>query len=213
MKVHYALALKGLEYETRDTLSAKSVSPSGKLPALMLGEEIVYDSSAIFRRLDRLAPGVPLEPADPAARALNHVLEDWADESIYPFVIYYRWAVDENVGRTTGALFASAPAALRAVGPMVARRQLRAKVKSLGLDKPRAEVDDDFERHLDAIDRLAGRAAFLTGDEIAGADLALAAQLQGLRVGLTPDAERLIDRREGVRAWLGRVLERCSAPG
>ena len=40
--------------------------------------------------------------ADPAARALNHVLEDWADESVYAYLIYYRWAVDENAARVFG---------------------------------------------------------------------------------------------------------------
>lgn len=123
VKVHYALGLKGLAYETRDTLNARSASPTGKLPALAIGGELVCDSSAIFRRLDRLAPAPALRPSPPAARALDHVLEDWADETLYPYVLYYRWAVDENAARTTAALFASAPAALRAIGPAVARRR------------------------------------------------------------------------------------------
>jgi glutathione S-transferase len=211
VKVHFALALKGLAYETRDTINSGSVSPTGKLPALAIDDEIVCDSSVIFRRLDRLAPEPPLKPQAPAARALNHVLEDWADESLYGFVIYYRWAVDENVVRTTGALFASSPAPVRAVGPLVAKRQLRAKVRSLGLTKARAEIDDDFERHLGAIDALVGQSPFVTGEALAGADLAIAAQLQALRVGLTPDAARLIDQHEALRAWLGRVLGRCGA--
>lgn len=211
VKVHYALALKGLAYETRDTFTTGGVSPTGKLPVLAVDAELVCDSSAIFRRLDRLAPDPPLEPSAPAARALNHLLEDWADECLYPYVVYYRWAVDENVGRTTGALFASAPAPLRAVGPLVAKRQLRAKVKTFGLAKARAEVDDDFDRHLGAVDALVAEAPFVTGEAVAGADLAIAAQLEALRVGLTPDAQRLVERHERLRAWLGRVLRLCGA--
>ncbi len=213
VKVHYALGLKGLAFEARDTLNSKAASPTGKLPALAIDGELVCDSSAIFRRLDRLAPAPALEPAAPAARALDHVLEDWADETLYGYAIYYRWAVDENAARTAAALFANAPGPLRAIGPLVARRQLRAKVKSLGLAKPRSEVDDDFERHLVALEGLTAGAPFVTGEAIAGADLAIAAQVQALRVGLTPDAERLIDRHPRAVAWLDRVLARCGAAG
>jgi glutathione S-transferase len=213
VKIHYALGLKGLAYEAHDTMISGGVSPTGKLPVLAIDGELVCDSTAIFRRLDRLAPEPPLEPAAPAARALNHVLEDWADECLYRYVVYYRWAVDENVGRTTAALFASASAPLRAVGPIVAKRQLRAKVKSFGLPASRAEVDDDFDRHLGAIDALVKQGPFVTGEAVAGADLAVAAQLQALRAGLTPDAQRLVDRREALRAWLGRVLGLCRAGG
>lgn len=209
VKVHYALGLKGLAYETRDTLNSKAASPTGKLPVLAIDGEIVCDSSDIFRRLDQLAPDPPLEPKAPETRALNHVLEDWADESLYSFLGYYRWWNDENAARTTGALFASAPPPMRVFGPLVAKRRLRAKVRARGLGRPQAAVDADFERHLDALDGLTARGAFLTGEAIAGADLAAAAQVQGLRIGLTPDAERLIDARANVRAWLGRVLERC----
>jgi glutathione S-transferase len=213
LKVHFALRLKGLAYEAHDTVNAGAVSPTGKLPALAVDGELVTDSSAIFRRLDRLAPAPPLEPADPAARALNHVLEDWADECLYPFVLFYRWAVAENAPRAGEALFAGASAPLRAVGPLVARSRLRAKVRGHGLGKPRAEVDDDFERHLVAVGALAERQGFLTGGDVAGADLAVAAQLQSLRAGLTPDAERLVERHGSAAAWLGRVLALCGGAG
>jgi glutathione S-transferase len=86
-------------------------------------------------------------------------------------------------------------------------------VRARGLERPRAEVDDDFERHLAALGGLAHKGGFLTGAAIAGADLAAAAQLQSLRVGLTPDAERLIGRHAATRAWLDRVVARCGDPG
>jgi glutathione S-transferase len=77
VKVHWALRLKELDYETNDTIFAKRVSPEGKLPALVVDGELHVDSTKILAVLDGMVAKNPLYPKEPRARALTEMLEDW----------------------------------------------------------------------------------------------------------------------------------------
>ncbi|TFZ45027.1 maleylacetoacetate isomerase [Stenotrophomonas maltophilia] len=82
-RVRIALALKGLAHELRtvDIRAGeqyagphRTLSPVGGVPVLVTDEgEVITQSLAILDYLDRIAPQVPLYPADPVQRA--HVLE------------------------------------------------------------------------------------------------------------------------------------------
>ena len=211
VKVHWALRLKKLAYETRDTLFANRVAPRGKLPALAIGDELVEDSTAILERLDALAPGEPrLYPVEPEHRAVVDVLEDWGDETLYWYVIHYRWVIDANFARLKHLFFGGQPAALRAVAPIVARRKIVAQARGQGIGRrPAAAVDSEFDHHLTTLDRLLTNHAFLAGNAITAADLAVAAQLVELRLGVSPDAEARIDAHPATRAWIDRVVGAC----
>jgi glutathione S-transferase len=77
MRAYLALLVTGLPHrvevvrldrpDTRDLLTARS--PSGKVPVLLHGSTVVWDSLAIIETLAELAPAAGLWPADQAARA------------------------------------------------------------------------------------------------------------------------------------------------
>ena len=93
-KVRIALAEKGLEYETleipwsRKTLWGPKppdfleVSPYGKVPVLLDGDSVIYDSTVIIEYLEDRYPTPPLFPADPKERARCRQLEDEADTAM-----------------------------------------------------------------------------------------------------------------------------------
>jgi glutathione S-transferase len=101
-KVRVALAEKGLRYETREVPWSRtalwgpkppeflSASPRGKVPALVDGPVIVYDSTVICEYLEDRYPHPPLLPIEPAERARCRQLEDEADfamtEEVTPLV-------------------------------------------------------------------------------------------------------------------------------
>src|SRR5262249_41936329 len=103
-KVRRALAYKGLTYEIHEVRRGAvakgdyaDVSPTGKFPAILHDGKAVWDSTDILEHLDRAFPDRPLLPDDPRDRALAHVIEDWADESLYFYELTVRLAWPHNV--------------------------------------------------------------------------------------------------------------------
>lgn len=81
-RVGLALAYKGIEaqsilieYSNRGPVEA--ISGQGLVPVIEDRGEVIADSVAIMRHLDRRTPDPPLFPVDPAARARVEVFVDW----------------------------------------------------------------------------------------------------------------------------------------
>ncbi|MDB4997106.1 MAG: glutathione S-transferase family protein, partial [Myxococcaceae bacterium] len=172
VKVHWALHLKELEYETRDTLFAKRVNPSGRLPAIHVDGVLHEDSTRILELLDGMVSKNPLYPSEPRARALTQLLEDWADETLYWYVIYARWVDDEGFAKMKVPFFASLPALLRLIAPYFGRRTVLVRANANGIaHRTKDEVLSAFEAELVKLDALLGEQPFLMGDALTAADI------------------------------------------
>jgi glutathione S-transferase len=84
-RVALALAYKGLEAESvvidyADRSPVIEVSGQGLVPVVTDGGEVVADSTAILRHLERRYPEPPLFPADSARRAELDVFLEWFNE-------------------------------------------------------------------------------------------------------------------------------------
>jgi glutathione S-transferase len=210
VKVHWALHLKELEYETRDTLFAKRVNPSGKLPAIHVDGVLHEDSTHILELLDGMVEKNPLYPSEPRARAITKLLEDWADETLYWYVIWSRWVDDESFARLKGPFFASLPAPLRLIAPFFGRRSVVQRANAHGIGhRVLATVQRDFEAELVKLDALLGDQPFLMGDALTAADVAVGSQLMQVRLGITPREEAMVAAHPTITAWLARTMERC----
>jgi glutathione S-transferase len=129
-KVQMALRARGVEHVIQNAIFAKRSNPRGKLPWLVWDGEGIEDSSAIVRAIDeRAGPGPRLIPSDAKERAEAHILEDWADESLYFHGMYAKFADPDGWAHTKGPFAAMMPAAVRPLGPWVARRESLAKLR------------------------------------------------------------------------------------
>lgn len=210
-KVRRVLRLKGLDFRVVEVPPSeaargrwKAVSPTGKFPVLEHEGRRIFDSTDIVRWLDERFPEPRILPDDPGDRARVHVLEDWADESLYFFEMTMRLAWPENAERWVPILLAAEkPFVRRLLGPLLPRT-IRRVTEAQGIGrKGRDDVERELGRHLDALVALLGDGAWLVGDAISLADIAVFAQLFCIRGAITGD--EAVAARPALTAWMARV--------
>ena len=206
MKVRAILDHKRVQYERVTThgstmLELRRRGKTGKVPAVEIDGELIVDSTDIAYALDERFPEPPLMPADPRERGLCHVLEDWADESLYFIGLYYRW--HEAEGRKP------IPAAFgKSVSGRIAYRfylrRILGQIRGQGtLRKTPEHVRRDLERHLDAIESMLASRPCLLGDIPYLCDFALWGQLNYLN--RTPVGGEAIKPRQAIGSYIERM--------
>jgi glutathione S-transferase len=184
----------------------RRLNPAGKLPCLEHDGRLIADSSEIALYLEERFPTPPLLPADPQQRALCHVLEDWADESLYFYEMQLRFGTKENAKRWLPVLAAHDAAPFRALAKFILPRTLGAQLRQQGIGrKPIATVLADLERHVRAVAALLDGRDFLVGDELTLADIAVFAQLFCIRG--SSEGAVAIEKEPSVVRWMTRIDE------
>ncbi len=209
-KIRRVLHLKGLDYQVRDislleTLTAlRKISPTGKVPCLDYHGTHLVDSTNIAHFLEQKHPDPPLVPRDPRLRGLCHILEDWADESLYFYEMSLRFTRPHNAKRWVPAVAALDPAVIRLAAPYLVPSHMRAILVKQGVGKkPPEMILEDVERHLAALEGWLGQGPYLLGDALSLADLAVFAQLNCIRGA--DEGARLLAQRPPLAAWMERV--------
>ena len=206
MKVRAILDYKRLQYERVKThgstmLDLRRRGKTGKVPAVEIDGELIVDSTDIAYALDQRFADPPLFPVDPRERGLCHVLEDWADESLYFVGLYYRWFEEEGRKPIPDAFGKSLSG--RILYWFYLRRIL-GQVRGQGtLRKTPEHVRRDLERHLDAIEGILAPRPYLMGDRPYLCDFALWGQLNYL--SLTPVGGEAIKPRQAIGSYILRM--------
>jgi glutathione S-transferase len=186
------LELKGLTYESRLLQFSKgehrspeilALNPRGKVPVLVHGETVVYESLAILAYLDRAFPEPPLFGATPAEAAIVWRLVSEHDAYLAPLGT-----------RVVRPLFVAGPEGVEE-----------------NADDIRAAVDD-VHGELGGLEERLGHGAWLAGTAVSAADVAYYVSLQQvLRAAGKPAAEPLSlgllplgDRYPKLAAWAER---------
>ena len=200
---HKKLAYEVVNYNGLRARKAAGLSAAGKLPVLDYDGERVQDSSEIAAFLDTKHPQPPLYPSDPVLRAQAHFWEDWADEALYWFEVYFRFLVPEAREASVALLADGRPSYERVLMNVAIKRMYRGKLTAQGLGRlPRERVEQNFRRHLDELDTLLGAQRWLVGSERTIADIAVASQLA--EIIRTSHMAADVERRTRVAAWLAR---------
>jgi glutathione S-transferase len=211
-KVRRILNVKRVPYTIEEVPPSKTLSvvrklnPSGKLPFLRdESGHVVADSTDIAYWLEERYPEPKLVPDDPRERALCHVLEDWADESLYFYEMRLRFTLPHNARRFIPELVKYERSLVQKLAPLAMPIVLRRTVAAQGVGKkPLAVVLGDVERHLDAIaGLLSGGNDWLVGDRMTLADVSVFAQLFCIRA--SDEGGRMVTARPAVAAWMARV--------
>lgn len=182
-KVRRCLTWKGLSFEVIDynglrAREAAKLSRVGTLPVLDYDGERIVDSSAIALRLERLHPTPALFPADPAERARSHFWENWAEQSLYFFEIYFRMLDPVAREKALDLLCAGRPGYERALVRIVLAQRYPKKLRAQGLGRlERGDVERIFFEHVSALDALLAKEPWLAGSNPSIADISVVAQL------------------------------------
>lgn len=214
-KVRRVLHVKGQAYETREVpmldvpLGFRKVNPTGKVPALEHDGRRIGDSTEIVRYLEDRFPEPPLSPHDPSERALCHLLEDWADESLYFYELRLRFGEAHNRERWVPQLVGNDAAPLRGLLGFTIPKILAMDMRSQGIGrKPLELVLQELTRHTEAIAGWLGDREWLVGARLSLADIAVFAQLFAIRG--TDEGERIVAATPKVVAWMTRVEQATS---
>ncbi len=205
VKVHRALRVMGLRYSSRhagDPRKHGDVNPLRQVPVLLIDGRPVADSTDILAALVELRPDA-LERSNHAEALL---WEELADTGLNGFLVASRWADERNWPAVHAAFFAGAPWPVQRIVAPLARRQVVARL--VARDVWRAGAEACWRRFtvlLDALDQRAPTDGYWLGDRLGLADLALFAQLHGMRSPLTPWQAAQVQARPRLRAWLDRV--------
>lgn len=162
--------------------------------------------------IEAQVPG-SLLPTDARLRAEAWLWEELADTALNGFFVAARWADDDNWPLVKLAYFAGMPTLMRAVVPGLLRKQV---LKGLvARDVSRAGMALCWQRYQHLLDQLDARApatGFWLGEQPSLADVALFAQLHGLRLPWTEKQRGWIAARANLTAWLDRVAVRIPGP-
>jgi glutathione S-transferase len=215
-KVRRILHWKRLDYRIREVPlirapAIRRINPIGKLPCLEHDGTFVADSTDIAHYLEEKFPEPPILPADPAQRALCHVLEDWADESLYFYEMRLRFTLPHNARRWIPELLHADSGVLRALAPHLIPGMMRRLTRKQGVGRKSVDqVLADVERHVDALAGLLGDREWLVGGALSLADVSVYAQIRCIRGA--EEGARIIERLPTVSAWIERVDAATSGP-
>jgi glutathione S-transferase len=209
-KIRRVLSWKRLPYDTKnlkllETLTRlPRLNPVGKVPTIDHDGTIVSDSSDIARYLDEQFPDPPLYPPQPDRRALCHILEDWADESLYFYETRLRFTFTKNVARTAELLLENERGLMRRLGGVAARRTMNGILAKQGIGRKSEEaVLRDVQRHAEAVAGWLGTGDWLIGDALTLADISVFVQLACIRS--TDEGEKILAAQPTVLSWMERV--------
>ncbi len=180
LKPIIAAKAKGLDFEKHVIMRTPAWVTTGKLPAAMIDDKPVLDSTNILKALDSLPSDKPsLYPTDAALHAEVILLEDWADESLIWYLLAYRWKNPNNYKAFSELAFGKAGLVARILIPRMIRKKVLQKLKAQGLDDlSERELDTRFRELCYALNqKLAGRSYFV-GSHLTAADIAIYAPLK-----------------------------------
>ncbi len=177
-KVLRLLNYKGLACEVKEyglgDPAVKKLNPSGKLPCLEHDGKLIPDSTDIVYYTEKTFPQRTLLPADERQQALLHIIEDWADESLYFYEMHLRFGIPENGKQNIPGMLVNNTGFLKWLLPKVIPGGLRKITSNQGVGRKSAEqLDIDLHRHCEAIDKLLAGGDWLLGDTLTIADLAV----------------------------------------
>ncbi|WP_079253816.1 glutathione S-transferase family protein [Endozoicomonas arenosclerae] len=210
-KIRLLLQYKNLPYETVEYGASaitriRRLNPAGKVPVLIDGEQTISDSTDICRYIELRCPEKSVYPDCAERSAQVHLLEDWADESLYFMEMYFRFAIKANSRKMLPLLLAHDPAWLHwLVGPLVIFGVKGILGRQGTGRKTTEQVQNDLRIHIGALESMLGNQLFLTTDHLTMADLSVYVQLK--RIHQTPEGSAVISESLIVVNWLTRIQE------
>jgi glutathione S-transferase len=207
LKPIIAAKAKGLPFDVEYVRRVPTWVTTGKLPAAMIDNNPVLDSTNIMKAIDILPSEKPaLYPTDPALKADVVLLEDWADESLFWYMVGLRFNNQNNFMAFSQEAFGKLKWPWRGLIPKIMRKTALSRLKAQGLGcLSERDRDMNFKDLCHALDqRLSGRSYFV-GSHLTAADIAVYAQLKQITHGKFTPGYSIITECNNLMAFMERM--------
>ena len=208
-KIRRQLHWKGIDYQVEEypLMSGKAIRkiyPAGKLPCLEHDGKFIGDSTDIAYYIEESFPEKPLLPEDPAQRGMIHVLDDWADESLYMYEMFLRFTFRHNADFNLPRMLHADKPLVQKFMPRLIRKGVFGILKSQGLArKTEAHVLRDIGRHIDALSKMLSAGDWLVGDSLTLADISVYSMICCIHD--SREGQKIIGEHSRVLNWMQRV--------
>jgi glutathione S-transferase len=208
-KVRRTLYYKGIAFEVKNYAVAdgskvrKTISATGKTPVLEHAGQLIIDSTKILRYLDKAFPQQPILPVDAADRARAHIIEDWADESLFFYDLAMRswpnnieWLKRDILSHDRGFMGWILRAAIGSFTKKTGQMQGTGR-------KDRDTICAEIGHHFDALETILTAQEWLVGDCLSNADIAVASMCTVIE--RAEEAAAMMAQQPVLSAWRERV--------
>lgn len=207
-KVRRVMYYKGIDFDVvnyglSDVGKIKKLNARGKTPILEHNGKLIPDSTNIIEYIESIHPNQAVIPDNPLVQAQAHILEDWADESLYFYDLTMRcWPnnvrllADDLLIEDSGIM----AKIFRPLIPVALKKQ--ASTQGTGR-KDRKAICEDVQSHFDAINTLASHSNWLAGGSLSIADIAVVSMCTVLE--RADEAKAMMESLPALMAWRERV--------
>lgn len=215
-KIRRQLHWKGLSYDTKEypLIARKQVSqlsPAGKLPCLEHDGKIIADSTDIAYYIEKQFTQKPMLPKSKSELGMIHVLEDWADESLYFYEMYCRFYMGDNGKRNFPRMLENDKPLIQRFLPRLIRNNLGKMLHVQGLRRKTEEhIFRDLTRQLNALNDMLDGSEWLVGNAISLADVSVYPMVSAIADGV--EGLEHIKQHPNVLQWLTRVENATGGP-
>lgn len=212
-KIRRILAYKSIAFIVRDYPTSaggeiRKINALGKLPVLEHEGHFIADSTDIAYYLDQRFPALPVIPSDPRENALVHVLEDWADESLYFYEMSLRFFRSGSARANIEQILVPD----KGLKGWLLRRLIPSPIgmpKILHMQgtgrKTMAQLLVDVRRHVGAVSAMLDGRDWLVGNSPTLADFAVSSMFACFLDA--PEVHEIFEHHPGVKAWMQRLQQ------
>ncbi len=164
MKATILLKMADINYD-EVIISDPSKAPKGKLPYIADGDNIIADSALIKSYLEETYKVDFDAGLNSEQKAISHAFARMIEERFYWVIVHSRWIDEKNWPSIKEFWFSSMPPIVRNIIPIIAQKQVRARIKAHGLGAH--EVSDIYAfgaQDLSAMSAQLGDKDFMFGD-------------------------------------------------
>jgi microsomal prostaglandin-E synthase 2 len=211
-KVRSGLQIKGIAFDevevsprSKVELPALPDDAPAKVPVLLHGEQVVWDSTRILSYLDEAYPETrSFTPKEASARERAEAMEQWVDETFIaslPTVLYGTWREARQASKiiAKSSRFSATSGLMIKVGvPLVMHRVAKRILEREGRSDGHSWVNENLDHFEGAL----ADQDFVCGDELSVADVAMHGALTCVRPFPIFDDVR---RRPTLYRWFERV--------
>lgn len=215
-KLEAYLRAKGLAYELRE-MTTRSFQACGRatgflqMPQVeMLDGTWLTDTTLIIRHLESLHPEPRIMPADPVARFISLLLEDFGDETLWRPALYFRWAFTDDArlmsGRIARGMLRDVPLPFFLRRQFILRRQQGVYLRKDGVTpSTRAAIEQLYAATLDAMEFALQHHPFVMGERPTDADFGLFGSMFRHFFSDPTPAKIMRERAPRTLAWVTRL--------